>query len=140
VAFIHEIRVHWGDCDPAKIAFTGNIPNWAIQAIDAWWDAHVGAGGWYHTELDRGFGSPFVHMEMDFRAPITPRHRLICEVAPTRLGETSVGFRVVGRQEGVLCFEGTFVCVFVASAGFNKMPPPDDVRAAILAAMESSEG
>jgi acyl-CoA thioesterase FadM len=139
MAFTHEIRVHWGDCDPAQIAFTGNIPNWAIQAIEAWWDAHVGAGGWYHTELDRGFGTPFVHMDLDFRAPITPRHRLMCEVAPTRLGETSIAFRVRGRQDGLLCFEGNFVNVFVAAADFTKRPPPDDVRAVVLAALEPLE-
>lgn len=140
MAFTHDIRVHWGDCDPAHIAFTGNIPNWAIQAIEAWWDAHIGPGGWYHTELDRGFGSPFVRMEIDFRAPITPRHRLICEVAPTRLGTTSVSFRVRGWQDGAMCFEGNFVNVFVARDGFQKMPPPDDVRIAVLAAMDPIEG
>ena len=40
-AFTHEIRVGWGDCDPARIAYTGHIPGWALQAIDAWWEAHL---------------------------------------------------------------------------------------------------
>jgi len=129
--FSHEIRVTWGDCDPAKIAYTARIPWFALDAIDAWWDHHIGAGGWYHIEMDRGFGTPFVHMSLDFRAPITPRHRLICAVAPVALGETSVTFRVTGRQDGVTCFQGRFVCVFVDSAAFSKRPPPEDVRQVI---------
>lgn len=131
--FSHEIRVHWGDCDPARIAYTARIPAWALESIEAWWDHHVGVGGWFHTEFDRGFGTPFVHMSLDFRAPITPRHRLVCTVVPVRLGETSVEWRVTGRQDGVLCFAGRFVCVFVAQPAFTKAPPPADVRALIEA-------
>lgn len=138
--FVHEIRVHWGDCDPARIAYTARIPAWALEAIEAWWDHHVGAGGWFHTEFDRGFGTPFVHMALDFRAPITPRHRLRCTVAPVRLGETSIEFRVRGHQDGVLCFEGRFVSVFATNAGgLAKTRPPEDVRALIEAQIAAGD-
>lgn len=139
MAYTHEIRVGFGDCDPAKIAYTARIPWWALDAIDAWWEHNVAGGaggGWYHIEFDRGFGSPFVHMSLDFRAPITPRHRLICKCAPTRLGTTSVEFRVTGAQNGVLCFEGRFVCVFTNPKEFAKAPPPEDVRAIIEGLIE----
>ncbi|MCL4676045.1 MAG: acyl-CoA thioesterase [Pararhodobacter sp.] len=135
VPYQHEIRVAWGDCDPARIAYTARIPWFALDAIDAWWERHLG-GGWFHMEIDRGFGTPFVHMSLDFRSPITPRHRLICEVAPISLGESSIRFRVIGRQDGVLCFEGEFVCVFVVSESFRKRPAPDDVRALVEPLLE----
>lgn len=130
--WVHDIRVSWGDCDPARIAYTARIPAWALEAINGWWEAHFG-GGWYQMELDHGFGTPFVHMSLDFRAPITPRHRLLCEVAPTRLGTTSVEFAVVGRQDGVVCFDGRFVCVFSAAGYPRKAPPPPEVRTLIEA-------
>lgn len=126
--YIHEIRVGWGDCDPAQIAYSGRIPVWALEAIDGWWEHNLGGDGWYQMELDRGFGTPFVRMALDFRSPITPRHRLKCHVWPNRLGETSVGFHVDGYQDGKLCFEGDFVSVFIRSEGFRKAPPPEDVR------------
>ena len=129
-AYEHQVRVGWGDCDVARIAYTGRIPAWALEAIDAWWEAHLG-GGWYQMELDHGFGTPFVHMSLDFRAPITPRHRLICAVAPTRLGTTSIEFRVEGRQDGELCFEGRFVCVFIVAGSLDKRPAPPDIRALV---------
>lgn len=127
MAFEHEIRVTWGDCDPAAIAYTARIPWFALDAIDAWWDHH-GVGGWYGLNLDLNIGTPFVKMNIDFRAPVTPRHRLICAVWPNRLGETSVGFRVEGRQDGTLCFEGDFVSVFIISDRFRKLPPPERIR------------
>lgn len=129
-AFVHEIRVAWGDCDPARIAYTGRIPNWALDAINAWWEHHLG-GGWYQLELDRNIGTPFVHMSLDFRSPITPRHRLMCEAGPVRLGTTSIEFRVVGRQDGILCFEGRFVCVFTIADKFRTQPAPPEIRAIV---------
>ena len=128
--FVHEIRVTWGDCDPAKIVYTARIPWFALDSINAWWETHLGEG-WYQMELDRGVGTPFVHMSLDFRHPVTPRHRLLCEVAPTRLGESSIEFRVTGRQGGALCFEGRFVCVFIEAAEFRKRPAPPDIRALV---------
>ena len=134
----HEIRVAWGDCDPARIAYTARIPAWCLDAINAWWEEHFG-GGWYQMELDHGFGTPFVHMSLDFRTPVTPRHRLICAVAPVRLGETSIEFRVQGRQDGVLCFAGRFVCVFFRAGHPQKAPPPPEVRALIEAHISAAE-
>lgn len=127
MAFEHEIRVGWGHCDPAKIVYTGHIPWFALEAINAWWEDTCG-GGWYQMELDQNIGTPFVSMTLNFSAPITPRHRLICRVWPNRLGETSVGFHVEGRQDGVVCFEGDFVSVFTAADAFKKSPPPERIR------------
>ena len=131
MAYHHEIRVTWGDCDPAQIVYTGRVPAFALDAINAWWEHHLDGDGWYQMELDRGFGTPFVHMEMEFRAPVTPRHRLLCAVRPVRLGETSISFRVEGRQDGTLCFEGLFVCVFISAGSLGKRPAPAEVRAIV---------
>ena len=128
MAFRHVIRVGWGDCDPARIAYTGRIPAWALESIDAWWEAHLDGDGWYQMELDRGYGTPFVNMQLDFRHPITPRYRLHCEVTPVRLGTKSITFRVDGRQDDTLCFEGQFTCVFVDPDGFRSRPAPPEVR------------
>ncbi|HAV08094.1 MAG TPA: acyl-CoA thioesterase, partial [Rhodobacteraceae bacterium] len=116
--YTHEIRVTWGDCDPARIAYTARIPWFALDAINAWWEHHLGGDGWFQMELDRNLGTPFVNMNIDFRAPITPRHRLVCDVAPSRLGDTSISFRVNGFQDGILCFEGRFTCVFIVANTF----------------------
>jgi len=126
--FEHIIRVTWGDCDPARIAYTARLPWFALDAINAWWEAHLDGDGWYQLELDRNVGTPFVHMSLDFRSPVTPRHRLICEVWPAKLGSSSIEFRVDGRQDDELCFEGRFVCVFTIADKFESRPAPPDIR------------
>lgn len=127
----NEIRVSWGNCDPAQIAYTGWIPWWALESINGWWEAHLGGDGWFQMELDRGYGTPFVRMEMDFRHPVTPRHRLICEVRPVRLGDKSITFHVDGYQDDVLCFEGQFTSVFIVSETFKSRSAPPEIRAII---------
>jgi 4-hydroxybenzoyl-CoA thioesterase len=128
--FVHTIQVRWADCDPALIAYTGRLPCFALEAIDAWWAAHVGSD-WYALNLDHNMGTPFVHLDLDFRSPVTPRHSLECTVVPTRLSPKSITFRVSGHQDGTLCFEGNFVCAFVAADAFKSAPPPETIFKAL---------
>ena len=131
--FVHDIRVTWADCDPAKIAYTGRLPAMALDAINAWWEAHLGGDGWFQMEVDRNVGTPFVHLSMDFRSPVTPRHTLKCAVWPKRLGTKSITFRVEASQNGTLCFQGEFTCVFVIADQFKSQAAPADIRAIVEA-------
>ena len=135
-AFTHRIRVSWADCDVARIAYTGRIPGFALEAIDAWWEAATG-DDWYRLHLDRDVGTPFVHMSLDFRAPVTPRLPLECEVRVLRVGESSARFGVRGLQGGELRFEGEFVETFVSATTFEKRPMPSDIRRVLLDARQA---
>lgn len=130
-AFVHPVNVTWADCDPAKIAYTARLPYFALDAINAWWEAHLDGDGWYQMELDRNVGTPFVHMEMTFHSPVTPRHRLLCETYPVKLGSKSITFAVNGRQNDTLCFEGRFTSVFTVADQFKSQTVPGELRAVI---------
>ncbi|MEW5420523.1 acyl-CoA thioesterase [Amorphus sp. 3PC139-8] len=132
--FVHPIKVRWADCDLATIAYTGRIPNFALEAIDAWWEAVVGFD-WYRLSMDKGYSTPFVHMSIDFLSPVTPRSVLECAVRPLTVGDSSIRFEVVGRQAGVRCFAGEFVCVFIETGPFEKRPIVPEIRALIEAWM-----
>ena len=69
---------------------------------------------------------------MDFRAPVTPRHRLPGEVWPSRRGDKSITFCVPGRQDGTLCLAGTFTCVFIIADRFINQSTPRGIRDAIV--------
>mgnify|MGYP003645070183 FL=1 len=129
--FVHEINVTWGDCDPARIAYTARLPYFALDAINAWWEHHFDGDGWFQLEIDRNIGTPFVNLAMDFRSPVTPRHKLLCETYPTRLGDKSITFGMKARQDGVLCFEGSFTCVYTIADKFQSQRAPDELRKVI---------
>jgi 4-hydroxybenzoyl-CoA thioesterase len=136
-SFVYRIRVAWGDCDPVRIAYTARIPEWALDALEAWWHHTIGLN-WYTMQAERQLCTPFVHMKMDFRSPVTPRHPLECEVVVSRLGHRSIAHRVYGRQDGVLCFEGDHVAVFVDAVTMKPHTPPDDIVAMIRASMPAT--
>lgn len=130
--FIHPIRINWGDCDPARIAYTGRFTHWALEAIEAWTEAKTGLN-WYTRHIDRSIDTPFVHLSIDFIAPVTPRHKLDCEVVLLKLGTTSMRHQVIGRQDGVDCFRGEFVSVFTDIHNMRPAPPPADIVKDLLA-------
>ena len=61
-AFLWERRVSFGDCDPARIAYTGRLPEFVLDAIDAFWEAHLEGDNWFRMNVDLGMGMPFVHL------------------------------------------------------------------------------
>jgi 4-hydroxybenzoyl-CoA thioesterase len=129
--FVWQRRVGFGHCDPARIAYTGRMPEFALEAIDAFWEAQLDDDNWFRMNVDQSIGTPFVHMEFDFKAPITPRAALQCHVEPASLGNISVTFKVTGAQDGRECFVAQFVSVFVASPEPSKIRVPERIRAAL---------
>ena len=124
--FTHKIRVGWADCDPALIVYTGRIPYFALEAIDAWWEKYTGKNV-FELSLDRDIGTPFVHMSIDFVSPVTPRHELVCEVKMLKLGNSSIRFLVAGSQADKLCFTGEFVTVVTVAKSMKPRRPPEEI-------------
>ena len=71
-----------------------------------------------------GKAYPFVHVELDFRSPLTPRDTLETEVRLARLGGSSLTFAVTGRVGERGAFEGRLVCAFVDVTGPSMRPVP----------------
>ena len=132
--FVHRLTPTWGDADAARMIYTGRFPDFALRAIDAWMLEKVGAD-FYRMNVDWRVGTPFVHLECDFRSPATPRDTLLITVAVAKVGASSLAFKVAGTIEadGRLCFEGRFVCVCVdadaqSHAGARPMPLDPRIR------------
>ena len=129
--FVHRRVITWSDSDPAGIAYTGQFPNFALQAIDAWFIDRLGMD-WFEQHEKLGGGTPFVHVSMDFRSPLRPRDEVDTTVALAKAGRTSLEFRISGRKaDGTLSYEGRFVCVFVEAATGRPRPAPAQFTEAI---------
>ncbi|MDD2867735.1 thioesterase family protein [Neomegalonema sp.] len=126
--FVQERVVSFADCDPARIAYTGRLADFALEAIEAFWSDVLDGESWFEFNLDHGLGTPFVKMEMEFSAPVTPRCKLSLHVEPAALGSSSIAFRIEGFQERRSCFVGRFVCVFISIESFEKIPVPGWIR------------
>jgi YbgC/YbaW family acyl-CoA thioester hydrolase len=121
--FVHARRIRWGESDPARIVYTARYLDFAMDAIEAFFNDRLGAS-FYEFNVDHGCGTPFVHVELDFRSPLTPRETLETEVRLARLGGSSLTFAVTGRSGERLCYEGRLVCAFVDTTGAQMKPIP----------------
>ena len=128
--FVHQIAVGWGDCDPAQIAYTANIPSWGLSSVEAWYQAVLGLG-WYELNLHHGVGTPFVSLNFEFKSPITPLGKLLVSVYVLKLGNSSISHCLEGHQNGVLSFTGTTVATFVEASTMKPMPIPPNMRYSI---------
>lgn len=121
-------RIGWADTDAARIAYTVRFFEFAMAGIEAWF-REIWGMDWYAMHIQRGEGSPFVHVEMDIAAPLVPGDILDTTVRVEKLGTASLGFHVEGRRhDGMACFQGRFVCVTVTMDPMRSNRIPDDKR------------
>lgn len=138
--FTYRREIFWGDTDTALIVYTGRFLDYALEAIEAWFRATLGTD-WYAMNVDLGIGTPYVHVDIDFVSPLTPRDVLEVRVHVARVGKSSLGFSVAGYANGErLSFRGNLVSAFVNIRSMEKIPIPEDFRAKIVAYREAHDG
>ena len=136
-AFVWHRRVGFGDCDPARIAFTGSIVTFVLEALDAFWDDVLDGEGWYAMAVDHACGMPFVRLEFDFAQPVTPRAALALHVRPERLGTKSVTLAVRGVQGERTVFCARLVSVFTAQGVGEAIEIPSLIRRKLVERFET---
>ena len=134
-AFVLPLRVRFGDCDPAGIAYFPRIFDWFHQAMESWFDEGLRAP--YSEVLGRrGLGLPAVHSEADFRAPCRMGDGIDVHLVVERLGDRSLtlGYRITGRDDpSDLRATGRTVVAVIDRATHEAIPVPDDLRDRIAA-------
>lgn len=131
VPVVHRRVINWSDTDAARIVYTVRFLDFAMEAIEQWFRNIVGCG-WYEMNMDLGLGTPFVKVDIDFKAPLTPRDKLSITVLVERAGRSSITFNVAGdRDDGVRSFTGRLVCCVVDAAAKTPADIPAEWRARI---------
>ncbi|HEY0834736.1 MAG TPA: acyl-CoA thioesterase [Azospirillum sp.] len=123
--YVHRRKVRFGDSDAARIAYTIRLFDYAMEAIEGWFEEVLG-NSWYHLNTECGIGSPFVHGDLDIQAPLKPGDGVAVTVLVEGTGRSTVSFRVEGRRgDGVASFGGAWVCSFVDTATMRSIPIPE---------------
>lgn len=126
--FVHRKVINWSDTDAAQIVYTVRFLDFAMEAIEGWFRNVIGHG-WYDMNMDLGIGTPFVKIDIDFRAPLTPRDSLCISVLVEHAGHSSIAFNVTGhRGDGILSFEGRLVCCAVDNSAMSPIEIPAEWR------------
>ena len=124
-AFVHELRVRYGECDPQGIVFNANYVAWFDIGITEVF--RVAVGSW-STLTERGVDAVVAHLDVDFRAPARFDDLVALHVVVEAFGTTSMTTRMEVRRDGELLVTGRLRHVFVDAATWRKTPVPDWVR------------
>lgn len=128
-----EIRIRFGDCDPAGIVFypryleifNGLVEDWCLDELQ-----------YSFPELitQRGWGLPTVHLEVDFLAPSRFGDILSATLSVEKVGKSSVNITINLRSpDGGERVRGKVVLVLIDRKPHKAIPIPDDLRARMLA-------
>jgi acyl-CoA thioesterase FadM len=123
--FRYRRRVRFGDTDAAGIVYTGNVSSMALEAMEVWFRERLNID-WYDNHRRASVDSPCVHLEIDFRSPMTPRDILDIVVLLERASGTSPQVRVIARNlvDSVLKWQSRFVFACVDLKTFRGAPIP----------------
>ena len=135
VPYVQKRIPKWSETDAAQIVYTVRFVDYAMDAIEGWFENVLNLG-WFQMNTEMDMGTPFVKIEMEMKAPLTPHDQLESRVLVERLGRSSLTFDVQGlRNREKVCFESRLVCAMVRKSTMQSMPVPDDLRQRVDAYM-----
>jgi 4-hydroxybenzoyl-CoA thioesterase len=131
---VYDIKVQFGDCDPAGIVFFPNFSKW-MDASSLHFFMECGVPPWRELLKTRGIvGTPLLEINTKFRQPATYGETLHIHTSVIEWrAKVFIQKHVVMRGDVVLC-EGTETRAFVihppeAPDRIKAIPVPEDIKA-----------
>jgi 4-hydroxybenzoyl-CoA thioesterase len=131
---VYDIKVQFGDCDPAGIVFFPNFSKW-MDASSLHFFMECGVPPWRELLKTRGIvGTPLLEINTKFRQPATYGETLHIHTSVIEWrAKVFIQKHVVMRGDVVLC-EGTETRAFVihppeAPDRIKAIPVPVDIKA-----------
>jgi acyl-CoA thioester hydrolase len=131
-AFVHELRVRYGECDPQGLVFNANYLLYFDVAFTELWREAVGP---WQEMVQRGVDAVVAEANIDFRAPARFDDVLALQATVRRLGRTGVTTEIDVVRDGELLVRGRLRHVCVGAPASNEhvraLPWPPDIRAGL---------
>mgnify|MGYP000294528357 CR=1 FL=1 len=147
--YLHWRRIPFGHTDAAAIVYTPRFSDYCMEAVEVWFRDCIGID-WYRINTELGWGTPVVHMELDFKAPLKGGDRLGIVVRVAGIGRSTVtvaleGIRELSGESPLACeprrmqaFSARFVFCF-AKLGQGAIPVSQEQRALLEAYQQACE-
>ena len=123
--FHYQRRIRFGDTDAAGIAYTGRVPDMALEALEVWSRERLNID-WYDSCQKSSVDTACVHLEIDFCTPMTPRDMLDISVLLERASGSSMQMRLIARNaiDAKLKWQSRVVFACVDAKTFRSAPIP----------------
>lgn len=97
--FVLGQKIRFSHCDPAGILSVPHFFDIVNDAVEDWFGDGLGVP-FAAFLLEHGYGNPIVSTQCEFLAPVRFGEELALELAPTRIGRSSIRTRLGGRVAG----------------------------------------
>ena len=133
--FHHPIRIEFNHCDPAGIVFYPRYFEMTNSTVETFF--REVAGHSYAAMMESGEGVPTARLEGNFHAPSRLEEVLDWQLAVTRIGSSSIGFRLEAHCDGSHRMTADMTLVYVNAKG-RPQPWRPAVRDRITTFMEAA--
>jgi 4-hydroxybenzoyl-CoA thioesterase len=134
--FIREKTLHFQHCDPAGIIF---YPQYFVlfhEVLENWWTEGLGIPYGDYIRRHR-LGVPAVHTEAEFLAQAWLGDVLRFELAVTRLGQSSLDYRIDAWRGETLCARGKCTVVQTSLETRKSVPFTGSLRESLQTFLEA---
>lgn len=135
MAYVHEVRVRYGECDMQRVVFNANYFVYCDDAVDCWIrfalaDQLLAAGT--TTDLHAlGFDFMLKKTELTWYAPVKFAETAQLHCAVTRWGRSSFEVAIAGKVEDEVRFDAVITYVSIDPITQRPTSIPDLVRRAL---------
>ncbi|HWG51304.1 MAG TPA: thioesterase family protein [Candidatus Acidoferrales bacterium] len=129
--FRTQVLVRFADCDPAGIVFYPKFLVMFNNLVEDWCRDGLGFS-FDEIVVQRGWGLPTVHLEVNFIAPSRLGEVLTASLYVRNIGTSSIGADIsLSGPDSVDRVRGKVVLVLTDRSNHKSFPIPDDLRAKI---------
>lgn len=136
--FIYPRLIGFGECDAARIYKTPRAIDFAVEALDAWYEAVLGIS-WADLCTRQGLDVTFVSIACEYIRPLTAGQTVQLHVAVVGADLTTITFLATGEVEtGRPCFRATLAACFVNRLNAEVVRIPSEYHHIILPYLEKA--
>lgn len=124
MAYRHQIRVRYGECDQQGVVFNAHYMAYMDDATEVWIRSLAPTGDY----RDLGWEWMVVRATVEWQASARNGEIVTIDAGIARYGSSSFDFGFIGQVADRPVFRGRSVCVSVAPVTLEKMTTPAHVR------------
>ncbi len=128
IPFIYPRTVSFGDCDASGVFFTPRALDYAVEAVEVWFEAVLGTS-WGNLIRNRGLESRVITVDGEYRWPLAAGQVVQVRLAVEKVDQCSFLIAAVGDSGGQRAAQPNFTfrlaVAFINMADGNQVPIPE---------------
>lgn len=121
-------KIRFSHCEPAGILYFPHVFDFVNAAVEDWFETGLGMP-FDAFHMAHGLGNPVVTTQCEFLRPCRFGEVLTLELAPTRIGHSSIDLRIVAKVGGEERMRLNHRTVMISMNSFRPIVIPDALRA-----------